>query len=137
MRAELKSLRVKVDLLEIKNADNEAKIELQESKMGLQEAKNAEQEEEIIKLKAKIIAKIEADHLPGPFQSTENIKIASIHRKESIMDDSTTRALKPESCRDLETLGHSNDGFYLVRNPTARKMEIIYCDFGIPGKSTF
>jgi len=128
----------KIDLQEAKNAENEANIELQESKIGLQEAKNVEQEAEIIKLKAKMDAKLEADHHSSPFHSTDNIKTASINRKESrpTMGGSSTRAVIPESCRDLASLGHSNTGLYLVKNPTTKKIEIIYCDFGIPGKST-
>jgi len=39
----------------------------------------------------------------------------------------------PTSCKDLQQLGHSFNGFYLVRkskpNSSGAKIETVYCDF--------
>jgi len=156
LKVELKSLRVKVDLLESKNAENEVKI-------GLQEAKNVQQENEIIKLKTKMDAKLECDHSAGhsndennvhhsnelnsehslgaliderPLHSIESKDIGLLNnRKGGSSGDSSARAIVPSSCRELATAGHSIDGLYLVQNSDSRKIEAVFCDFGTSGKS--
>lgn len=43
--------------------------------------------------------------------------------------ETNQRPLMPASCKDLQMLGHSINGFYSVSNPEAKKIETIYCDF--------
>jgi len=43
-------------------------------------------------------------------------------------NDSSPRVL-PSSCRQLETLGHTLNGFYIVQNIIDSKMKVVYCDF--------
>lgn len=51
-----------------------------------------------------------------------------------LLPSSTRSAPFPSSCADLQAIGHSLDGFYLVKNPTTRKIETIFCDFVTSGK---
>ena len=119
-KSELRSLRAKVDLLETRNIENEAKI--------------LKQGQEISELKAKIDTKQESAHPVRPFHDPlqslnddNDIKVGSI-------GDSSLRALLPSSCRDLSQFGLSFDGLYLVKNPETRKIETIFCDFGTSSK---
>lgn len=147
------SLQLKFDQLAAQNSENVAKI-------NLLEAKNVKQEEEIIKLKTKINAKLESDmvffdnkhvlhstefdseHLRGPLNeepilnTIENkLKTNLINRKENFSGDSSIiRATVPSSCRELSLIGHSLDGFYLVKNVDTNKIQTVYCEFGTSGK---
>jgi len=138
LKAELQSLRVKVDLLEAKNAENEARIDLQE-------AKNVEQENEIIKLKTKLSAKLESDHSSGlsydetvihplgaliderslDYIENKDASLLNNRNRRGSSGDSSTRATVPSSCRELALVGHSIDGLYLVQNPDSRKIETV------------
>ena len=51
-----------------------------------------------------------------------------------LLPSSTRSAPFPSSCADLQAIGHSLDGFYLVKNPTTKKIETIFCDFVTSGK---
>ncbi len=73
MKLELSSLRIKVDLLEAKSIEN----------VDLLTTRILKQEEEIIKLKAKIDAKLDAD---GDIHSTgENNTSSIIKSKENLV----------------------------------------------------
>ena len=137
LKAELKSLRVKVDLLEARNIEN---VDLLTTKLSKHETKILKQEEEIAQLKAKIDTKLEADHLTGTFAddrdllpSNGDIKMSTIYKKESSAGLST-RASVPSSCRELSFAGHSLDGLYLVKNQDTKKIETVLCTFGTVGK---
>ena len=67
------------------------------------------------------------------FSSNDN-KMSLIYRKEDSADDSSTRAVIPSSCRELDLIGHSLDGLYLVQNQDTKKIETLFCDFGPTSK---
>jgi len=158
---ELKSLRVKVDLLEAKNVENEAN--------------DLKQEEKIIKLEEKLNEKLLSDRLAPASFSDERVihstdyEINQVNGKQSNridrkaatneVDDSTDnhsrinlifepkisikrptddsssiRAIAPSSCRELSLLGHSLDGLYLVQNVDTNKIETVLCNFGTSRK---
>ena len=118
-----------MDYLERKDTENEAKIR--------------EQGEEIIQFKAKMDAKMESIQSSGPsrdelvteLRSSKDNTMGSLYRKEGSSDDSSTRAVKPSSCRDLSLIGHILDGLYLVQNVDTKKVETVFCDFGTTSKS--
>ena len=113
-------MRVKVDLLESKNAENESKIGLQNNVIYSNE--------------------LNSEHSIGapnerPLHSVEDNKIGLNNGKIGSSGDSSTRMIVPSSCRKLAIAGHSFDGLYLVQNPNSRKIEAVFCDFGTSGKS--
>jgi len=115
LKAELKSLRVKVDLLEARNVENEATI--------------LKQGEKIIKLeKSKMDGRklIESDRLAPALLSTDY----NGQRSSNSDEDSSTKAIAPSSCRELSLLGHSLDGLYLVQNVETNKIQTVLCNFG-------
>ena len=156
MKLELKSLRVKVDLLEAKNVENEAN--------------DLKQEEKIIKLEEKMLS----DRLAPASFSDERVihstdyEISQVNGKQSHRidrkaatnelddstdnnsrmnfiseqeisnkrptDDSSSRAIAPSSCRELSLLGHSLGGLYLVKNVDTNKIETVLCNFGTSRK---
>jgi len=131
LKAELKSLRVKVDLLEARNIEN----------VDFLKTKISKQEEEIVQLKAKNDAKQEAGHPSGNrfderdlLTNNDNKMSSTVNKKESLSGGSSTRALAPSSCRELSNAGHSFDGLYLVQNQDTKKIETILCTFGTSGK---
>ena len=107
------------------------------------EVKLREQGEEIIQLKAKMGAKLESIQSSGPsrdelvteLRSSKDNTMGSLYRKEGSSDDSSTRAVKPSSCRDLSLIGYILDGLYLVQNLDTKKVETVFCDFGTSSKS--
>lgn len=123
----LDGLQIKVDLLEAKNAENEAKI--------------LQQGEEIIKLKAKTNGKQESQHRPPIPLKDERVPRSIIYNKmcstyskdENTLDDSLARSATPSSCRDLSLMGHILSGLYLVQNPDTYKIETVFCSFGTSG----
>ncbi len=146
---ELRSLRVKVDILEARNVENEAII--------------LKQERKITELEEKMEAKLRSDHLAPAFfsdkrvlHSPENdksgkeneiinsIKFDSDNSLGALNDNSrknsrpidgfSTRAVAPSSCRELSLIGHSLDGLYLVKNPATNKIETLLCNFGTSSK---
>ena len=119
MKAELKSLRVKVDLLEARNIEN---VELLTTKIS-------KKEEEIAKLKATIDAKQGA----APFDDKRDRRDQN-NDKQILSGHSSTRALAPSSCRELSLIGHTLDGLYLVQNVDTKKIETVLCNFGTSGK---
>lgn len=156
LKAELKSLRVKVDLLEVKNTENVARIDLQGTKI-------VEQENEIIKLNTKMDAKLESEHSYSGLSIDQNNvhyshELDSINSIGALIDErpehtiennniglnngkggsssghSSNKVIVPSSCRELSIAGHSFDGLYLVQNPDSRKIETVFCDFGTSGK---
>ena len=138
MKAELKTLRVKVDLLESRNIEN---MDLLTTKLLKHETKISKQQEEIAYLKTKIDAKPEASHPSGLFDderdlnSNDDDKMSStIEKKETLSGYSSTRALAPSSCRELSFAGHSLNGLYLVQNQDTKKIETVLCTFGTSGK---
>ena len=58
-------------------------------------------------------------------------KMNSNYRKAGPSDDSSIRAVAPSSCRELSMIGHILDGLYLVQNPDTKKVETVFCTFGI------
>ena len=130
----LDSLRVKLNHLETKNADNEANIILLETKdaekniekIALLEEKNAAQEEEISNWRPRLMPNWNPIILIQPtikklVHFIENQILLAFLRQEQL-----------DSLLDLSLIGHNLDGYYLVQNP--KKMETIYCTFGTSGK---
>ena len=121
-----------MDLLEAKNAENEAKIR--------------EQDKEIIKLKTKIEANIQLEprHISGPLVNDAGedfpaqpaaIEMMTIQINNNLSSgDSSTKAVAPSSCRELSLIGHSLDGLYLLQNSNTKKIETVFCDFGESSK---
>jgi len=107
-------LQIKVDHLEGKGPESEAKIRNQDGEMT--------------QLKETIVAK--HDKLVTDFLPSNDKKMSSIYRREISSGDSSTRAVVPSSCRELSLIGHSLDGLYLVQNQDTNKIETVYCDFG-------
>ncbi len=116
-----------MDLLEAKNAENEAKIR--------------EQDKEIDELKTKIdTIQLEPHHISKPLANgeifpaqpapIENKMTVQINSSPISFDDSSTKAIAPTSCRELSLIGHSLDGLYLLKNPNTKKIETVFCDFG-------
>ena len=135
---ELKSLRIKVDLLEARNIEN---VDLLTTKILKHETKISKQEEEIAYLKAKIDANPRAGHPYGHFDdegdlhSNDDDNMSSIiKKKETLSGYFSTRALALSSCRELSFAGHSLNGLYLVQNQDTRKIETVLCTFGTSGK---
>lgn len=118
-------LRVKVDLLEVKN----------EEKVDILTLKILKQEEEIIKLKSTI------DNSKQNSERSHNER--ELHSAKNNMNTSTsyntygsvskTSAI-PSSCKELSLIGHSLDGLYLIQNRETHKVETTFCDFEISGK---
>lgn len=107
-------------------------------KMDLLSSENVEQQKEIIALKAKMdtnpssrsFSKNERDSYPINIDD-----ISFTNRKSSSGGKYSVRSVSyPSSCDELATIGHSLDGFYLVKNPTTGKIETVFCDFVTSGK---
>ena len=129
MKAELKSLRFKVDLLEARNIEN----------VDILTAKITQQEEELGKLRVKIDSNLDTC-CHAPFNDREihrnnkdNKMSSAINKGESLSGYSSTRA-SPSSCRELSLAGHYLNGLYLVKNQDAKKIETVLCTFGTVGK---
>ena len=78
------------------------------------------------------------DNLPRLFrdderapQSTDLNEMISSH---AVSGDSSTRAVRTTSCKDLALIGHNIDGLYHVQNVDTNKIETVFCDFGTLGK---
>ena len=161
-KVELKSLRLKVDLLEARNVGNEAKI---------------------IKLEEKVDAQLQSDRLASAFFSDERVLLSTNQKDMNPMDikeksrldshensdtslgtlnelddlpdnydrvhlikgprssntdyASSSRAIAPSSCRDLSLIGHSLDGLYLIQNVETNKIETVLCNFGTSSKLSY
>lgn len=105
-----------MDLLEAKNADNEAKIKKQDS--------------EIVKLKAYINSNPEPDNYEMASKA-KTISIKTIPRRENF---SSFIKAAPSSCRELSQMGHSLDGVYLVQNQDTKKIQTVFCEFATASK---
>jgi len=94
-----------VDLLEAKNAENEAKIR--------------EQDKEIDELKTKIdTIQLEPHHISKPLANGGIFPAQPAPIENKMM------------VRELSLIGHSLDGLYLLKNPNTKKIETVFCDFG-------
>jgi len=59
---------------------------------------------------------------------------ASGNKKQPNRESASPRAL-PASCRQLDTLGYTLDGFYILQNLIESKMKLVYCEFSPAGST--
>ncbi len=90
------------------------------------EAKNAQMEVKIEKLEAKIE---QQDSLLTSLSREKNERSAAATDSVPISNNPSAVAINglPSSCADLNTIGHTLNGFYSVMG--SAKMESVYCDF--------
>lgn len=123
IRNQLESFRLKIDNLEARNAENEAKI--------------VEQENKIAQLLGTNSVKWQSNNFHGPLNSERELYLNNDISNTSNMigrssADSSTRAslVMPTSCSELSTIGYSMNGFYLVYSPNVARISTVLCDFG-------
>ena len=58
-----------------------------------------------------------------------DIKIYYLNNRNKAEIPDTMKNGMPTTCRDLNIIGYTLKGFYLVRNPDISTIETVFCDF--------
>jgi len=77
-----------------------------------------------------IMDPLEMNQLLLTFTITASARRIFIEKKGS-SGDSSTKEVAPSSCRELSMIAYILDGLYLVQNPDTKKVETVFCTFGI------
>lgn len=140
LQDQIDDLKTKFDLLEAdKKKDRVSKKDHQRStNNGINKRDDPKALKEICTTSSSLCTHYHPDHPDA--SHNKQTKYSPVVTTEIIQNkpDSKVKGM-PTSCKDLQQLGHSSNGFYSIKkfqpNDKGTKIETVYCDFKTPTDS--